>query len=72
MRVCSVIIDVLLPDPPTKFARYVMSHGTKLHNGNPYSIRMARMGREVGRMIPSKSYEHGAYPPNVIGEKHIE
>lgn len=66
------MIEVLLPDPPTKFAEYVMSHGTKLHNGSSTSIKMSRDGREKGKMIKSKSFDLGAYPPNVIGEKHYD
>lgn len=66
------MIEFLLPDPPTKFAKEVMSHGTKLHNGNAYNIKMSRHGREKGKMIPSKSYLLGAYPRNVIGEKDYD
>ena len=63
------MINLLLPDPPTKFAEYVMSHGVKLHNGSSTCIKMSRDGREKGNMIKGKSFELGAYPRNVIGTK---
>lgn len=67
------MIEFLLPDPPTKFAPTVMSYGTNLHNdGDPHKIKMARHGREKGKMIPSKSFTLGAYPRNCIGEKDLE
>ena len=66
------MIEVLLPDPPTKFVEFVMSHGTKLHNGSSTAIKMARDGRESGKMIKSKSFELGAYPRNCIGEKDYD
>jgi hypothetical protein len=68
---CCDMINLLLPDPPDKFAEFVMSHGTKLHNGSSTAIKMARDGREKGKMIPGKSFLLGAYPPNVVGEKHL-
>ena len=66
------MIDLLLPKPLTKFSEYVISHGTKLHNGNSQSIKMARNGREKGKMIKGKSFSLGAYPPNVLGLKHYD
>lgn len=66
------MIEFLLPDPPTKFASHVMSHGTELHNGSSTNIKMARHGRVKGKMIPSKSFTMGAYPRNVIGPKDYD
>ncbi len=70
------MIEFILPDPPTKFAKMV-----KMHSSNDFANFRANCGHYhhgrdynclPSRMVPSKSYTLGAYPRNVIGMKDLE
>ena len=64
------MIDILLPNPPTKFAEYVVSYngGISTHHFNNYNV-----GTEKTKILKEcKSFKLGAYPPNCISEKHYK
>ena len=64
------MIEFLLPDPPTKFAKEVISWGNGI--ASLRSMPHTNHNNAKPRMIKSKSYELGAYPRNVIGEKDYD
>lgn len=71
------MIEIILPDPPSKFAPTVLMWSKKalmekrafkhIQEPDPSNYNCL-----PPRQVKSKSYELGAYPPNVIGEKHYE
>lgn len=73
------MIDLLLPNPPTKFAEYVYVWSKQdFMELRAYSIHTEKTSPDIkynckpSRFVKGNSFTLGAYSPNVIGTKHYD